>query len=259
MQIHKTPIRLFLFSIIVTTCFPIGAQVYIEKQSRHRFAQLNLGGGIQMSSGGHTSYIDQNGNSQKLSLKNTYSPTFIIGGTHFWGHADFAITVPLFAQTVSENNQNLQYLRGVETAFKFYPWRITKKKIRPYLGVSLAPFYYEQNNENLEFGSGHGHEQVAYPILGGLTYSTGSKLIELGITWNYQNTQDYYITKEIELPIETPPLFFHFSFRHQLETTVSAEKDWESGETEKLTQQLADEGKLQYFDHARHQCRILLP
>jgi len=229
---------------IANLCY---SQVYTEKQTRHRFAQLNLGVDFQSSFGGSTKYIDQQGNTQSLNLTSSYAPRFLIGGTHFWGHADFYIAIPLFSSTLNKNNQEVTALRGVETVFKYYLLRIENNKIRPFIGTSLAPFYFEQRNNNFKYRSGPELNHTSFPLLGGLTFNSKNHLIELGIAWNYQNQQDYYISRSQIERINTPPLYATLSYRYMLETTLSAEKDWESGRTKEVTDILAERGRLNGF------------
>lgn len=118
----------------------MAAQVYTEKQTRHRFAQLNLGADLQASLGGSTFFVDRQGETNSLSLAPSYKPRFLIGGTHFGGHADFYIAIPLIKSPYKQNNQEVSYSSGVETVFKYYPWRIELGKLRPFVGVSFAPF-----------------------------------------------------------------------------------------------------------------------
>lgn len=231
--------------IFVLMMYNLGySQVYTEKQTRHRFAQLNLGIDFQSSFDGSTKYIDQQGNTQSLNLNNSYSPRFLIGGTHFWGHADFYIAIPLFSSTLNKNNQEVTAHRGVESVFKYYPLRIENNKIRPYIGTSLAPFYFEQRNNNFQYPNGPELNQTNFPLLGGLTFNSKNHLIELGIAWNYQNQQDYYISRTQVEKINTPPVYATLSYRYMLETTLSAEKNWESGRTKEVTDILAERGRL---------------
>ncbi len=232
-------ILVFLFIIQVGY-----SQVYIEKQSRHRFAQLNLGFDIESSFGGNTQYLNTQSNIQALSIESSISPRFLIGGTHFWGHADFYIGIPLFGNKTEKENQEITALRGVETVFKYYPLRIENKKVRPYIGTSLAPFYYEQNNGNLAYGSGPELNHTSLPLLGGFTYNSTNHLIELGLAWNYNNSQEYHISRDRVIAVNTPPVYASLSYRYILETTLSAKKDWESGRTEEVTKILADAGRL---------------
>lgn len=239
--------RLFTGIFLLLICNLAYSQVYTEKQTRHRFAQLNLGVDFQSSFGGSTKYLDPQGNLQTLNLTSSYSPRFLIGGTHFWGHADFYIGIPLTSSTLKKNNQEVIALRGVETVFKYYPLRIENNKIRPYIGTSLAPFYFKQRNNNFQFPNGPELNHTNFPLLGGLTFNSKSHLIELGIAWNYQNQHDYYISRSQIERINTPPLYATFSYRYMLETTLGAEKDWESGRTKEVTDILAERGRLNGF------------
>lgn len=223
------------------------SQVYTKKQSRHRFAQLNVGLDIQSNFGGQTAYLDAQSNLQTLDLNTSFSPRFLIGGTHFWGHADFYIAIPLYTQILKIENQEIVALRGVESVFKYYPLRIENNKIRPYIGTSLAPFYFEQKNNNFEYASGPELNHTSFPLLGGFTFNSKQHLLELGMAWNYANQQDYFISRTQLESISTPPIYLSLSYRLMLETTLSAEKDWESGRTQELTKALAEKGKLNGF------------
>lgn len=246
-RFKKQSMRTIVSIIVLMMCNFGYSQVYTEKQSRHRFAQLNLGLDVQSSFGGSTKYLDAFGNTQSLNLTNSFSPRFLIGGTHFWGHADFYIGIPLFSTTLKKDNQEITAFRGVETVLKFYPLRIEHNKVRPYIGTSLAPFYFEQKNNNFQYSSGPELTNTSFPLLGGLTFNSKNRLVEIGLAWNYQNQQDYYISRSQMEKINTPPLYATFSYRYMLETTLGAEKNWESGRTKEVTDILAEKGRLNGF------------
>lgn len=220
------------------------SQVYIEKQSRHRFAQMTMGFDVQSSFGGSTKFVDPNGNIQSTVLPSTYSPRFLIGGTHFWGHADFHIAIPVYFETVKKQNQEIKSFKGVETVFKYYPYRIETNKIRPYIGLSVAPFYHEQNNNNLNYPSGPELNHTSFPLLAGMTFNSKAHLFELGISWNYQNRKDYYISRNQKEKIETAPMFATLSYKFMFDTTIGAETNWESGRIEEVTKKLEQANKL---------------
>ncbi len=223
------------------------AQVYTEKQSRHRFAQMTLGLDLQSSFGGNTKYIDAFGIKQSQDLPTTVVPRFLIGGTHFWGHADFYIAIPLYSPTIENENQEIQSLSGVETVFKYYPLRIEHGKLRPYLGTSIAPFYYEHENKNLAFSNGPELNYTSFPLLAGITYNSNQHVIEAGLTWNYSNKRSYYISRDQIETINMSPLYASVSYKFMFDTTIGAEKDWESGRTAEITSILADKKSLNGF------------
>lgn len=240
--------RITLFASLITCCLNLSiAQVYMEKQTRHRFAQLNWGIDFSTSFGGATTYINQNNTLIDLDLSSTIRPRFILGGTHFWGHADIYIAIPLLYPKQEEMNQEIQHLRGVETAFKFYPWKIQDGKIRPYVGVSISPFNFEHSNNNLNFGNGPELTYTNLPILAGVTYNRKNQLFELGLAWNHSNERGYHISRALQQSIKTPPLYLNLSYRFIIDTTLGSEESWESGYTQKVTEQLADQNQLDGF------------
>src|SRR5690606_18259490 len=100
---------------------------------------------------------------------------------------------------------------------------------------------------NFQYPSGPELNHTSFPLLGGLTFNSKNHLIELGIAWNYQNQQDYYISRTQIEKINTPPVYATLSYRYMLETTLSAEKNWESGKTKEVTDILAKRGGLNGF------------
>lgn len=223
------------------------AQVYVEKQTRHRFAQLTLGVDYQTNFGGETKYLDLNGDIQALSFESLHKPRFLIGGTHFWGHADFYIAIPLINPSLDKDRQEIEYSSGVETVFKYYPWRIENNKLRPYIGIGFTPFDYEQQNKNIEFGDGPELKHTSIPLYTGLTFNNKNHLFEFGVMWNYDNKKMYPISRMDVIEITTPPIYATVSYRYMLETTLSAEKSWESGQTAKITEKLAESNRLNGF------------
>lgn len=237
-----------LIALLSILCFNLAnAQVYTEKQTRHRFAQMHLGLDYQTNFGGRT--IFQNAQAQFVNqdLQSLSNTRFLIGGTHFWGHADFYVAIPVYAQQMRTDDLELNYSTGIETVFKYYPWRIENHKIRPFVGVSLAPFNFRQTNNNLDFPTGAYLSRVKLPLTSGLTFNHKSHLLEVGLTYNYANEEAYYINPTDQVTIETPPLFATLSYRFMFETTLSAERSWESGQTAAVTEKLASEGKLDGF------------
>ncbi|MEM7573697.1 MAG: hypothetical protein AAF433_12380 [Bacteroidota bacterium] len=223
------------------------AQVYYEQASRHRFAQLTLGVELESGWGGQTSYLATDGSMLTQELASTIRPRILIGGMHFWGHADFSIAFPLSYPEQRTSNLNLAALSGVETIFKYYPIAVRRGGIRPYLGFSLAPYTFFQDNSNLALGEGPSRTYVRLPLKTGLTFSLANHLFDLGLTYNYANTIDYPLSPELNTEISTAPLFAHVSYRYQLETTLSAERGWENGSTQELTDRLAENGGLNDF------------
>ncbi|MEM6515689.1 MAG: hypothetical protein AAF688_05860 [Bacteroidota bacterium] len=238
-----------LCCILLFFCFlnSVDSQVYTEKQTRHRFAQMNFGFDLQSNIGGSTTFLNDANLLQTYEFGTSLVPRLLLGGTHFWGHADFYLAFPLGSGNYDFNNQSAKVRRGVETVFKYYPLAIEQGKIRPYIGTSIAPFSFKQDNNNFDFAEGPELNQTHFPLLAGLTYNKNNHLFELGAVYNYDGNQSYFISRTQTAEIEIPPLYLNLSYRYLIDTTLSAEDNWESGKTQQVTEVLAKEGGLNGF------------
>ena len=131
------------------------AQVYAEKQTRHRFAQLTIGYEYTTSIGGAAAFRNMNNELESFNLTPSSCNKLIIGGTHFWGHADFYFAAYGFAGkggVIRNQNYSSFHSSGFETVFKYYPWRIEHNKLRPFIGTGVVPYNYRQNDNREVFG-----------------------------------------------------------------------------------------------------------
>ncbi|MDP4953191.1 MAG: hypothetical protein NWQ53_06070, partial [Flavobacteriales bacterium] len=138
--------KLALLILQIILVLQASSQVYLadSAKTRQRFAQLNLGLGFTSTAafeytrtfGVETPVLEQSTAFNELR--------FIIGGTHFWGHADFEISIPVIKPSANDNTYSALYSNGVTTSAKIYPWSIKKKAIRPYVGISINSTSYQQ-------------------------------------------------------------------------------------------------------------------
>jgi hypothetical protein len=219
-------------------------QVYLEQQTRHRFAQLNFGLDAMTALGGVSTYFNDDVEVVEQDLGPFTGARLLIGGQHFWGHADFLLSIPLFVNEYEANGRSFTYNPGVETALKYYPWRMEDRKLRPFLGAALISQRFRATDPDDEFGEGPMVSVLSVPFKTGLTFSAGNSLIEAGFTANPFAGTYYYHQPGISNYTELPGMQFHLSYRYVLETTLSAEKSWQSGETAELTERLAADKKL---------------
>jgi len=219
------------FVLILFLLFPveiIHTQVYVDGgRTRHRFAQMNLGIDYRYFTGNKTesfSLSPQN-ELESFKLNNLHESRIIIGGTHFWGHADFFIAIPVVS--LGKSNFKTQ----VETGAKVYPWRIENKKIRPYLGVSWMPSSYQQDE-------GANQWKSRYPIASGIVFNHKNHLIDFGFGSILNNNLIYFISETQSARIKAHSFWISLGYKFIFDTTLSAEKDWLSGRTQKLTDTL---------------------
>lgn len=238
-KIKKQPLqpKATLIGLLLFFCLDLTAQVYVEGgNTRHRFAQLNLGADYRIYTGkpNHTYQYSSDGILQKINLGNQHEMRFIIGGTHFWGHADFFVAIPVW--DISKTG----FSGNIETGARYYPWRIEKNKFRPYIGTSLMPVNFKQ-------GEGTTLVRTKAPLNLGFTFNYKNHLLDFGFTWNYKNSNQYYFSTTDRADFAAPPFAFTLGYKFILETTLSAEKDWQSGRTAEITEHLAKEKKLNGF------------
>lgn len=228
---------LLLFSFLFTFSQPYSG----DKKTRHRFAQLTLGGDLTVYPNlGSTSFLSSNGNLTERSIPTQMTPRLWIGGLHFWGHADFGITLPLGGiKFQQDDNLKTFYDPGVETIAKWYPWAVSRNKIRPYLGFSAQPVSYRQQTGETTEQMGPWTWRIATPILAGLTWMKGNHLWEVGLSANLLQTDIQYPVSPTRLTgTQLPPIALSCGYKFMLDTTVGAEAGWENGNTEKRTAEL---------------------
>lgn len=210
------------------------SQPYVEGgKTRHRFAQLNVGLDFRYfpSSGTSTYEVSNSGVLVSKKLLPQHQSSIVIGGTHFWGNADFFIAIPYLSRSKSGFKPN------VETSLRYFPKRIEHNKIRPFIAASWIPSSFTQ---------GDGSKRIKHhlPLATGIVYNRKNLLVELTAAYDFNNRGMYFISPIREVEIRTQPLRISFGIKWMLETTVSAEKDWQNGRTKHLTDTLAKLGML---------------
>jgi hypothetical protein len=230
---------LITFTLLILTFSIAFTQVYNPNwgKARHRFAQLELGvSQIFTPNAGKTQVIASDGTIKGFQFGTAQTTALIFGGTHFWGHADFAVSIPIIRGGIG-----MRY--GAELLAKYYPMSIESNKLRPYIGLSMAPFGYTQND-------GGSITKTYYPLLAGFNFSAKKHQFELGLTYNYNKKFDYYISRTTIGKAELPTFMFNATYKFTLETTVGAEKNWLNGKTKTTTEALAKDKKLNAFSIA---------
>lgn len=230
--------------VVLLAMGPLSAQHYVSQQTRHRFAEMTVG--TDLVFGGQGTAAFANGSStESVSFTTPAVPRLLIGGTHFWGHADFQIAFPLRESLVTEGERLINAYAGVETMFKAYPWRIEHHKLRPFVGLGLLPYYYEQNAvADDPLLQGPGREKLGLMLKTGINFRHNNHLIELGYNFNPTNEIDYPISRDRFANVSLPNSLLTLTYRYAFDTTIGAEADWESGRTTRVTEKLAASGKL---------------
>ncbi len=214
--------HLFLIAIYFLIIASIGGQsidtIYtVEKLKKSvSFAMLTMGGDVLTLPGGKLNI----GNEQ-VNLPASFVPRFTIGGTHFWGHADFYVSFPL-GFSVSKNpsfTSSYKLVEAVETGAKIYPWAMKPKRLVPYIGISFQPFIFktELKDNKYKYG-GATYEQFTSPIHLGLTYMTNKCIINLGVRYDGNRNINYYTSPTETALASIKPYTINFGIVRYLDT-----------------------------------------
>lgn len=141
------------------------------------------------------------------------------GGYHFWGRAEFYVTIPLHQINFKKNNEtDFQLIYSATTGARFFPWAYREKKIRPYVGLNWAALDFKQETKP------NGNQPVlskdfmlAYE--GGIRYGYRDFSVRLGVNYFADNTWGYPIGKTVKTEIKTPPFAVQVGLTYAMDFT----------------------------------------
>lgn len=209
-------------------------QAYVEGgKTRHRFAQTTVGlDFIHGPSEGLKNYRSgADGLVEKFEATPLSQARLLIGGLHFWGHADFYLAIPVLRDKASP------FRTGVETGAKVYPIPIRNNRLVPFAGLS-----FRENEYQLK----EGPEKRWYTasLSGGVTFLNKAGVFECFAVYDLHQPTPYYVSKSRTAPVEFPRFQAGISYKRIFDTTLSAEKQWKNGITQRMTDTLALMNKL---------------
>lgn len=213
--------KVILFASVIMLCQAMAAQEYIiEGRKRLNFAKTYFELGSQFAPSFIGKKIGQDNTIQTFKNPAAFVPYLNIGGLHFWGHAEFYISIPI-AQLRLKNSDslNFSYSNSVVTGARLLPWAYKDKKIRPYLGASWAVVNLNQNSENELAKSSYLENRIL--LDGGLIYGKKNLMARIGVNYNPSSQWNYPISKTTFQSISTPSLIPYFGLVYSYESTRS--------------------------------------
>lgn len=163
------------------------------------------------------SHLDKLQQRQSSKLPSSVTPRFVIGGTHFWGHADFYISIPL--KNLRLNGSNKAFTSNeVFTAFRFLPIRSEKKRASPFLGVGF-------NSKNFKLKTDIGKSQLYsnwqwYPEAGISYRNEKNRIFELSVRYFGQNEYNNFIDRNVQVNTMVSPWSFSFAYKKIIDFTA---------------------------------------
>jgi len=204
MKLLFKPAAHLLYFVLLFPSFTIYAQTAEQDTTvarlkvRTSFAKSYFGLDAFTTTGGTTQYATQSG-LQSVNFSGTTSPRILLGGTHFWGHADFYVAIPFarFGKKIPNGLRNVSYSEGVETGFRISPWAIQEGKLRPYVGMSFKGIGFAQvsNDHNKAYKTVPSVAKTIFPYQAGITYATKKLLFQAGVNYKKNTEYEYPISR----------------------------------------------------------------
>lgn len=210
------------------------AQEYIsEGKNRLNFAKTYFEIGGQFSPSFTGKRVLTNNTTQSFENSASIVPYLNIGGLHFWGHADFYISIPLTQLNFKKNDStNFQFNQSVVTGARFLPWEYNDNKIRPFIGASWAVVNFKQETKPNNSQPLFSKNQLL--LDGGILYGKGSFMARLGLNFYPSNKWDYPVTENNFQQIQTPKWSAFFGLVYAFESTRSKNMETENSRLNKF-------------------------
>jgi outer membrane protein W len=217
---------------------PLADVVSAHKKSKYQFAQLLLGINLQYTPASGRSVLKNSSGNTNFNIGGFYTPRIIIGGTHFYGHADFSINFPLgiYGKKKDSIDYSLSDFDIITT--KYYPWAIQQNKLRPYIGTAFNITSYKQTGTGIYSNYWSGTDfKLNFPINVGLCYKKGNNLLLVDAKFNSVRNRSVYADRNNAVNYTLPNAMASVTFLKMLETTVKQfEKLHDDGSLEKKYQ-----------------------
>jgi outer membrane protein W len=211
------------------------AQSYLNNKSKYQFAQGAMGVDFQyISRTGSTNTIT-NGKTKSYQFGGYTIPRLVIGGLHFWGHADIAFNFPLGKIGTEPDSIAISYSDFDIMTFKYYPWAIQKSKIRPFVGTSAnINKFSQQGTEAYKNYYGGRDYKFSFPFTGGFILQKGNWLINAEGKLNVNPNRIIYASRTETTNMNVPKYTFSFGVRNLFESTAPKfEKKFSDGTMKK--------------------------
>lgn len=150
------------------------------------------------------------------------SPAVNIGATHFWGHADFYVSINTVPIKLEEDAVENSVYMGTFTGLRVYPWPVGAKEIRPYVGYKFSPWRYRQGASEAEL---YKVTNVKGAVDCGFGLQTERTYFTLGASKLLNPDFEMHSTPLLSHADELPEWFVELGLNVSIETTAVAATD----------------------------------
>ena len=223
---------LFFLFLVVASKSAIAQEYVVEGKKRLNFAKTYFELGGQYSPSFSSKKMNRNQTIQTVTNPASIVPYLNIGGLHFWGRADFFISIPL-SQINLDSNDSTDFTlnQSVVTGARFLPWAYKDNRIRPYIGGSWAIVNSKQENKQNNGQPTFSKSKLIFDA--GLLYGKRNFMTRIGVNFYPNSSLEYPITQTQFEIIKTPKWGAYLGFVYAFESTRSRNMETENAKLNK--------------------------
>lgn len=207
---------LFILTII-SSVLNLSAQ---DWDKRHKFAKTYFGISNYISPNlTKVTYLNSNGDINEFNRSGFLSPAINIGATHFWGYADFYVSINTTDIKFGKDEIDNSFRLGTFTGVRIYPIPSSENSIRPYVGYKFSPFRYKQTDL---LGQDYKFTQVKSVFDIGIGFQLPNFYFTLEYGKVINSEFDIYLSRETVSKNKFPTNLIQIGLNYTIETTKSA-------------------------------------
>lgn len=183
----------------------------LAARRRYRFAQTWLGVDALAPGGG--------AHATAAPLRATPGVRVAVGGLHFWGRADFYVTVPVPTHRTLDDGAGPLDVRassGIETGARLFPLPLSSGTVRPFVGAAWTELRYRELGPR---GPGPAMRLYRMPLQGGLAWRTADAIVVGGLQWLPAASFAYPVARDATGRASVAPWSGWLGARWTLDTT----------------------------------------
>ncbi len=210
--------KCFTFACWLLHCACLAQDIDLNK--RYSFARSYFGLDLNYFGNlGESAFLDGQRQLQPLTRSNFVTPALNMGGTHFWGHADFFVSLATSSVKIGRDAVNNSVRFRAITGMRVFPIALEAQKLRPYVSYKFAPIRLNQENV---VGESYRTTRVKSMLGGGVAYYSSRLYAYVGYEWIPRNQALVYVARDQTTQSSFPGGLVSLGINYSIETTQGA-------------------------------------
>jgi hypothetical protein len=202
-----------LLLLIFFSSFYLNAQDF---NKRYSFSKAYFGMDFNyVPNFGNSSYLYPNNNLITFNRNGFITPAFNLAASHFWGHADFYVSINTANIKLKKDEVGNITSLGAATGIRIYPFPIQEGKLRPFIGYKFSPLSYSQRQQTNQ----HSFSKTKSILDLGVGYKTPSLYVYAGYNQILNPEFNTFVSRTQTAKTSFPSHFFNVGVNWSVETT----------------------------------------